>query len=71
VGTKETWPQRSQAVASLGYQKHNMITDSAPVATQIMHAPVLLSPGKLRKLLQLQWRIVVMEALESQIFSKA
>jgi 2-oxoisovalerate dehydrogenase E1 component alpha subunit len=49
VGTKKPGRSEGQAVHHWGYQKHNMITDSAPVATQIMHAAGVAFACKLRK----------------------
>lgn len=49
VGTKRPGRSEDQAVHHWGYQKHNMITDSAPVATQILHAAGVAFACKLRK----------------------
>lgn len=49
VGIKRPGRSAGQAVHHWGYQKHNMITDSAPVATQILHAAGVAFACKLRK----------------------
>ncbi|HEX6483336.1 MAG TPA: thiamine pyrophosphate-dependent dehydrogenase E1 component subunit alpha [Ktedonobacteraceae bacterium] len=49
VKTKRPDRSEGQAVHHWGYQKHNMITDSAPVATQILHAAGVAFACKLRK----------------------
>lgn len=40
---------RQQPVLHWGYHKHNMVTGSAPVATQILHAAGIAFASKLRK----------------------
>lgn len=41
--------QESQSVHQWGYQKHNMVAGTAPVATQILHAAGIAFASKLRK----------------------
>jgi 2-oxoisovalerate dehydrogenase E1 component alpha subunit len=49
VRTKRPDRSEGQAVHHWGYQKNNMITDAAPVATQILHAAGVAFACKLRK----------------------
>ena len=49
VGIKRSGRSEGQAVHHWGYQKHNMITGPAPVATQILHAAGVAFACKLRK----------------------
>jgi 2-oxoisovalerate dehydrogenase E1 component alpha subunit len=48
-GTKKQGHVEGIVVHHWGYQKHNMITDAAPVATQILHAAGIAFACKLRK----------------------
>lgn len=48
-GTKKPGHNEGTIVHHWGYQKHNMITDAAPVATQILHAAGIAFACKLRK----------------------
>lgn len=41
--------QEAQSAHQWGYQKHNMVTGTAPVATQILHAAGIAFASKLRK----------------------
>ncbi len=42
-------PQEAQPGHQWGYQKHNMVAETAPVATQILHAAGIAFASKLRK----------------------
>jgi len=46
---KEHMAEKSQALLHWGYHKHNTVTGSAPVATQILHAAGIAFACKLRK----------------------